>query len=668
MDNIDIKERMRELIEKIKEYNYHYYTLDNPLVDDKEYDLIYDELKSLEIESGIVLDDSPTQIVGDQILDKFEKHTHLGRLYSLDKAQSFEQIEDWINRAERLRIQYNENATDKLPSLEYIVELKFDGLTINLTYRDGSLINAATRGNGIIGEEILPQVKTIKSIPEKIKFNGVIEIAGEGIMPISELEKYNQKNEIKLKNARNAAAGALRNLNVAETRKRNLDCYLYNITFSDPDPVSSQEEVFEFLKDNGFKVYPFIKKAKSFEEIVQIINEIGEMRKKIDVLTDGVVIKINDFRTREVLGYTNKFPRWAIAYKFEAEQYTTVVREVIWNVGRTGKVTPVALLDPVDIDGVTVSRATLNNYDDIQRKKVSIGSEVMIRRSNDVIPEILTAIDVENETDTIEIKKPIHCPYCNSELFYDNVHIYCQNSLNCKPQLNARITHFASRDAMNIEGLSEKTIEKMIEILNISEVDELYDLTKEDLFKLEGFKDKRAENILNSIENSKQANLDAFIYALGIPNVGIKTASDLVEEFGTLDKIRNATFEELVQVRDLGDITSKAIIDFFHDERINEALETLLSKGIVFNETKVEKSDELKDLTIVVTGTIEGYNRKEIEEKLTLMGAKVTSSVSKNTDILLAGEKAGSKLEKAQKNNVKIYQGKELDEFLKGIE
>lgn len=667
MNNIDIEKRMKELIEKLKEYNYHYYTLDNPLVDDKEYDLIYDELKSLEIDSGIVLEESPTQFVGDQILDKFEKHTHLGRLYSLDKAQSFEQIEDWMNRADRLRLQYNDSNTEKLPEIEYIIELKFDGLTINLTYRDGKLVNAATRGNGVIGEEILAQVKTIKSIPETIDFQGVVEIAGEGVMPLSELEKYNQKYEIKLKNARNAAAGALRNLNTSETRKRNLECYLYNITFSDPDFTNSQEEVFEFLRKNNFNVYPYIKKAKTFQEIVQLITEIGEMRKKIDVLTDGVVIKINDFRTREVLGYTNKFPRWAIAYKFEAEQFTTVVRDVIWNVGRTGKVTPVAILDPVDIDGVTVARATLNNYDDIQRKKVSIGSEVMIRRSNDVIPEILTAIDTEDESDVEVIEKPTHCPSCDSELFYDNVHIYCQNSLNCKPQLNARLTHYASRDAMNIEGLSEKTIEKMIEILNISEIDELYDLTKEDLFKLEGFKDKKTDNILNSIENSKHANLDAFIYALGIPNVGVKTASDLVEAFGSLENIQNATFDELIQVRDLGEITSKAIIDFFHDDRIKEALDLLLSKGIVFNQVETEKSDELKDLTIVVTGSIEGYNRKEIEEQLTLKGAKVTSSVSKSTDILLAGEKAGSKLAKAQENNVKIYQGKELEEFLKGL-
>lgn len=667
MDNIDIKKRMEELIKQINELNYHYYTLDEPLVDDKEYDKLYDELKSLEEKTGEILENSPTQIVGDEILEKFVKHTHLGRLYSLDKAQSYEDIEDWINRSEKLRSQYNEINLEKLPEIEYMVELKFDGLTVNLTYRNGKLENAATRGTGIVGEEILPQIKTIKSIPEKIEYKGLIEVSGEGVMPLSVLQKYNEENEIKLKNARNAAAGALRNLDSSVTRKRNLECYLYNVSYSQENDFNSQEEVFIFLKNNGFNVFPFFRKAKSFHELVQIINEIEMYRKSIDVLTDGVVIKINDFKTREALGYTNKFPRWAIAYKFEADQYTTVVKDVIWNVGRTGKVTPVAILDPVDIDGVTVSRATLNNYDDIQRKKVKIGSEVLIRRSNDVIPEILTAIEIEENFEKIEIQKPTHCPSCNSELFYDNVHIYCQNSLDCKPQLNARLTHFASREAMNIEGLSEKTIEKMIEVLDINEIDQLYDLTKDDLFKLEGFKDKKTDNILSSIENSKNAELSSFIYALGIPNVGVKTASDLVDEFENLDNIKNASFDDLINVSDVGEITANAIIEFFHDERINKALDQLISKGIKFNKITKEKTEELKDLVIVVTGTIEGYNRKEIEEKLKLRGAKVTSSVSGSTDILLAGEKAGSKLAKAQQNNVKIYQGSELEEFLRGL-
>ncbi|MGY3776688.1 NAD-dependent DNA ligase LigA [Helcococcus sueciensis] len=659
-------ERMRELIDKIKELNYHYYTLDDPLVSDTEYDALYYELRDLEESEGIILEDSPTQVVGDKVLDKFVKHTHLGRLYSLDKAQSYEEIEAWIQRANRLRDEYNNANSDKLPEIEYVVELKFDGLTINLTYNNGKLINAATRGTGVIGEEILPQVKTIKSIPTNIYYKGLIEVSGEGVMPLSRLKEYNENNEEKLKNARNAAAGALRNLDPKVTRSRHLECYLYNITFMQENIIDSQIDVFNFLKENGFNTYPFLEKVKDFQSLIQVIEKIGTLRKEIDVLTDGVVIKINDFRTRQVLGYTNKFPRWAIAYKFEAEKYTTIIKEVIWNVGRTGKVTPVALLDPVDIDGVTVQRATLNNYDDILRKKVRLGSEVIIRRSNDVIPEILTAID-ENLDGTTEIEKPVYCPYCHTKLIYDNVHIYCPNAIDCKPQMSARLTHFASREAMNIEGLSEKTIEKMIEVLDISEIDDLYDLTAEDLYKLEGFKDKRVNNTLESIEKSKSVKLSSFIYALGIPNVGVKTAQDLVEYFKTLENIKNASFEELIKVNDIGDITAKGILDYFNDEHIEYALRKLLDKGIIFEEVDEEKSDELEGLTIVVTGTIEGYNRKEIQDRLKNMGAKVTSQVSNSTDIVLAGKSAGSKLTKARELNIKVYENQELNEFLERL-
>ena len=659
-------ERMRELIDKIKELNYHYYTLDDPLVSDTEYDALYYELRDLEESEGIILEDSPTQVVGDKVLDKFVKHTHLGRLYSLDKAQSYEEIEAWIQRANRLRDEYNNANSDKLSEIEYIVELKFDGLTINLTYNNGKLINAATRGTGVIGEEILPQVKTIKSIPTNIDYKGLIEVSGEGVMPLSRLKEYNENNEEKLKNARNAAAGALRNLDPKVTRSRHLECYLYNITYMQENIIDSQIDVFNFLKENGFNTYPFLEKVKDFQSLIQVIEKIGTLRKEIDVLTDGVVIKINDFRTRQVLGYTNKFPRWAIAYKFEAEKYTTIIKEVIWNVGRTGKVTPVALLDPVDIDGVTVQRATLNNYDDILRKKVRLGSEVIIRRSNDVIPEILTAID-ENLDGTTEIEKPVYCPYCHTKLIYDNVHIYCPNAIDCKPQMSARLTHFASREAMNIEGLSEKTIEKMIEVLDISEIDDLYDLTAEDLYKLEGFKDKRVNNTLESIEKSKSIKLSSFIYALGIPNVGVKTAQDLVEYFKTLENIKNASFEELIKVNDIGDITAKGILDYFNDEHIEYALRKLLDKGIIFEEVDEEKSDELEGLTIVVTGTIEGYNRKEIQDRLKNMGAKVTSQVSNSTDIVLAGKSAGSKLTKARELNIKVYENQELNEFLERL-
>lgn len=658
-----MENKLRNLIEQLNNLNYHYYTLDDPIVTDGEYDLLYDQLVKLEEETGIIYPDSPTQSVGDKILDKFEKHTHLQRLYSLQKAQSFGELQDWIDRVEKIHSQFNAGNDEKLPPLEYCVELKFDGLTLNLTYEDGFLQMASTRGTGIVGEEILDQVKTIKSIPLSIDYKGLMEVSGEGVMHLSTLKKYNETYDIKLKNARNAAAGALRNLNTAETKKRNLDAYIYNVGFMQPQILNSQQEVAQFLKNNRFKTHPYFEVVKNYGEIIEQIKIIEKMRKQIDVLTDGVVIKVDDFRTREILGFTNKFPRWAIAYKFEAEEFTTIVREVDWNVGRTGKVTPIAKLDPVDIDGVTVSRATLNNYDDIERKQVKLGSRVIIRRSNDVIPEILMALE-DDSLETKIIEKPTHCPACNSELFYDKVHIYCPNSLECIPQMNARIDHFASRSAMNIDGLSSKTLDKMIETLNITRIDQIYDITKDDLLRLEGFKDKKAQKIIDAIESSKNPNLGAFIYALGIPNVGEKTSSDLADRFGSFENLRNAKHEQLLEVEDIGEITAQDIVNFFNEEHIIDGLDRLLSKGITFKKSQQTKGSNLDGITMVVTGTIEGYNRKEIEKELKLRGAKVSGSVSKNTDILLAGESAGSKLEKARGFNTKIYEGDELYEFL----
>ncbi len=365
---MDKKEYINELIEKIEELNYHYYTLDQPLVSDAEYDALYQELKDLEEETGFVAESSPTQQVGGEILEKFQKHYHISRLYSQDKAQSQDDLKSWMERAERLKNAYNETHDDKLDSIEYIMEYKFDGLTVNLTYEDGKLKNAATRGNGIVGEEISAQVKTIRTVPLEIKEQSTLEIQGEALMPLSELARYNKENDLQLKNARNAAAGALRNLDTNETRKRNLTAYFYNISTTNLD-FKTEEEMLIFLKDQGFNVHPYHKKVTTYEEIVAELDRIDEERKTLDILTDGVVIKINDKKTQNALGYTNKFPRWSIAFKFEAEEYTTTLLDVVWNVGRTGKVTPSAILEPVDFSGVTVSRATLNNYDDIERKR-----------------------------------------------------------------------------------------------------------------------------------------------------------------------------------------------------------------------------------------------------------------------------------------------------------
>lgn len=660
-------EEINELIEKIEELNYHYYTLDAPLVSDGEYDQLYDRLKELEEETGFSPENSPTKKVGGQVLEKFEKHFHISRLYSQDKAQSFEDLENWIGRVNRLRDSYNDSHEDKLDDIEYILEYKFDGLTINLTYEDGKLRNAATRGNGSVGEEISAQVHTIKSVPRTIKEQSLLEIQGEALMPLSELERYNKENEFQLKNARNAAAGALRNLDTNETRKRNLIAYIYNISTTNLD-FTSEEEMLDFLKDQGFVVHPYHKKVKTYDEIIKELDKIEEERKTLDILTDGVVIKINDKKTQQALGYTNKFPRWSLAYKFEAEEYTTTLLDVVWNVGRTGKVTPSAILEPVDFSGVTVSRATLNNYDDILRKKVKLGSRVFIRRSNDVIPEILGVVD-ENQEGTKLIDKPSHCPYCGSELIEGNVHIICPNSLSCTPQLLARIEHFASRNAMDIEGLSEKTIGQLMDELGIKEVYDLYDLTYDDLIDLERFGPKKTNNLLDAIEASKNVDLNRFIYAIGIPNVGERTARDLASQFKNFESLRKAEASELTQIPDIGDITAENIVEFFTDANINEAIDLLLSKGIKINEGINEAStNKLEGLTYVITGTIDNYKRDEVKDLIEKNGGKVTGSVSKNTDALICGENAGSKLDKAKSLDIKVIDGNELKEFLNELE
>ena len=375
--NMNKNDELNKLIEKINDLDYHYYTLDEPLVSDGEYDQIYNKLVNLEKELGFTPENSPTNRVGGQILDKFEKHYHLTRLLSQDKAQSYDEIKDWIERCNRLKESYEITSGDKLPDLEFIMEYKFDGLTINLTYEDGLLKTAATRGNGIVGEEVKAQAETIRSIPITIKENSLLEIQGEALMPLSELTRYNKENIAQLKNARNAAAGAIRNLDTKETAKRRLTAYFYAIPTNNLD-FKNEEEMLDFLKEMKLNVHPYHKKVKSLKEIIEELERIEKERKTIDVLTDGVVIKINDKKTQEALGYTNKFPRWSIAFKFEPEEFTTKLIDVVWNVGRTGKVTPSAILEPVDFSGVTVARATLNNYDDIQRKKVKIGSDVFI--------------------------------------------------------------------------------------------------------------------------------------------------------------------------------------------------------------------------------------------------------------------------------------------------
>ncbi|KEI94651.1 NAD-dependent DNA ligase LigA [Clostridium botulinum] len=659
-------EKMKELVEELNQYAYEYYVLDNPSISDKEYDLKYDELVILEKKTEVTLPYSPTQRVGDKILGEFSKYTHKGRLWSLDKAQNMEQLIEWHNRNLKVIEQYNSMSEDKLPELRYIVTKKFDGLTVNCTYdENGILIKSATRGTGIIGEDITAQIKTIKTVPLKIKNNHVIEVHGEAIMTKTAFEEYNKAAQVPLKNLRNGAAGALRNLDIKETARRNLSAFFYDVGYNEGPEFKSYREMMNFIRNMGLPQDKYIKECTNMEEVEKEIEYIESIRGELDYDIDGAVIVVDDIKTREILGYTIKFPKWAIAYKFEAKEITTKLLDVEWNVGRSGRVTPTALLEPVELGGVTVKRATLNNMDDIKRKNVKLGAKVLVRRSNDVIPEIMGVVE-ESLEESEEIQAPDRCPYCNSHLVQNGVHYYCENTLSCKPQMVKSIVHFASREAMNIAGFSEKTAEQLFEKLDIKSIADLYKIKKEELLTLEKFKDKKSQNLIDAIQNSKNCDLASFIYALGIPNVGKKTANDLVMKFKTLESIKNTTIEQLVEVPDVGEIVAKSIYDFFEDEKIISNIEELLNLGVkpYYEEERIDENPFMGK-TIVVTGSLNNYSRGEIKDKLQSLGAKVSSSVSKNTDYVLVGEKPGSKYEKAIELGVKVINEEEFSNKIK---
>lgn len=627
---------MRALVDELNRAAHAYYDLDEPVMADMEYDRLYDQLVLMEKEAGFSLPDSPTHRVGGQPLAKFEEHRHLNRLWSMDKCQSLDELAAWVQRAEKL-------AGGKC---RYHVEYKFDGLTLNLTYRDGKLVQAATRGNGEIGEAILPQAMTIRSIPLTIPYKGLMEIHGECIMRLSVLEKYNQTTNEPLKNARNAAAGALRNLDPKVTAKRRLDAYFYQIgTIEDP-PYTTQTGMMEFIRSNGFPVSDYFETAQSYEEICEKVRAIEAGRHDLDFLIDGAVIKIDDLSVRADLGFTDKFPRWAVAYKFKAEESTTILREVTWELGRTGKLTPLAHLDPVDFYGVTVKKATLNNWGDIQRKQVAINCPVWIRRSNDVIPEIMGRMG-EAGTDESPVIKPTHCPACGCELTERGAHIFCMNRTSCRPQAVARIAHFASRNAMDITAFSEKTAEQLYDVLGLRDPADLYQLTFDQLLLLEGFKEKKARNLVEALAQSRDCQLDAFLFALGIPNVGRKTARDLAAAFGSLEKVKAATTEELIAIPDVGDIVAQSIVEFFSFHENVRMMDRLLEAGVKPRESEAKAGGIFEGMSIVVTGTLPTLSRKDAEELIMKNGGKAAGSVSKKTAFVVAGEAAGSKLDKA---------------------
>lgn len=651
-----MEQRIRELVNKLNEYSKAYYVLDAPKISDKEYDELYDELLRLEEQSGIILPDSPTQRVGGDPLPCFEPHTHIHRLWSLDKVRTREDLIDWGRRVERIA------ESQHLPRVKYALEYKFDGLTINLTYEGGRLITGATRGNGIVGEDITPQIKTIRTVPLTIPFKGKMEVQGECYMKLSVLDEINKTTDEKLKNARNAAAGALRNLDPRITAKRRLDCYCYNVGYIEGKKLETQDEMLGFLRENGFTVSDYLVFCDDIETVCDEIDKAEESRPHLDFLIDGMVVKVRDFATREALGATEKFPRWAMAFKFAAEETTTTVRDITWEVGRTGKLTPRASFDPVELAGATIRHATLNNFDDIQRKRVGIGSRVFIRRSNDVIPEILSA--VEGDVPERQVEKPTVCPACGAHVESRGAHLYCTNSLSCAPQIAGRLAHYASRDAMDIDTFSEKTAALFVEELKLKSIPDLYDLGPQDYMGLQGFGERRINNLMAAIERSKDCTLGAFIFAIGIPNVGAKTAKDLARRFGTIEALRSATVEQLTEVPDVGEIVARSIVEFFADPSIATQVDRLLAHGVKPRPEEVQQDSPISGKTIVVTGTLEKLDRRQAEALIESLGGKTAGSVSKKTDYVLAGESAGSKLTKARELGVRVLNEQEFFELI----
>lgn len=651
-----MEQRIRELVDKLNEYSKAYYVLDAPKISDKEYDELYDELLRLEEQSGIILPDSPTQRVGGDPLPCFEPHTHIHRLWSLDKVRTREDLIDWGRRVERIA------ESQHLPKVKYALEYKFDGLTINLTYEGGRLITGATRGNGIVGEDITPQIKTIRTVPLTIPFKGKMEVQGECYMKLSVLDEINKTTDEKLKNARNAAAGALRNLDPRITAKRRLDCYCYNVGYIEGKKLETQDEMLGFLRENGFTVSDYLVFCDDIETVCDEIDKAEESRPHLDFLIDGMVVKVRDFATREALGATEKFPRWAMAFKFAAEETTTTVRDITWEVGRTGKLTPRASFDPVELAGATIRHATLNNFDDIQRKRVGIGSRVFIRRSNDVIPEILSA--VEGDVPERQVEKPTVCPACGAHVESRGAHLYCTNSLSCAPQIAGRLAHYASRDAMDIDTFSEKTAALFVEELKLKSIPDLYDLGPQDYMGLQGFGERRINNLMAAIERSKDCTLGAFIFAIGIPNVGAKTAKDLARCFGTIEALRSATVEQLTEVPDVGEIVARSIVEFFADPSIATQVDRLLAHGVKPRPEEVQQDSPISGKTIVVTGTLEKLDRRQAEALIESLGGKAAGSVSKKTDYVLAGESAGSKLTKARELGVRVLNEQEFFELI----
>ncbi|GKQ43131.1 DNA ligase [Companilactobacillus sp. RD055328] len=660
----DVQTRLTKLKARITELSNAYYTKDAPLVEDSEYDQLYRELEELEAEHPeLVTNDSPTQKVGGEVLSDFSKVTHDVPMLSMGDVFSLEELEEFDQRMQK-------NIGNKT---DYNVELKIDGLALSLVYENGKLVQGSTRGDGVIGEDVTANIMTITDIPKELSEPLTLEVRGECYMPKTSFGKLNDERENEglatFANPRNAAAGSLRQLDPAVTKKRNLSTFIYTLVNADDFEVSTQEEAIEFMKKLGFHTNPSSKTINDIAEIENYIELYQEKRDSLEYGIDGIVLKINDLALQQELGNTVKVPRWEIAYKFPPERSETIIKDIEWTIGRTGVLTPTAVMDPVQLAGTTVSRATLHNEEMIKDKDIRIGDTVLLHKAGDIIPEVSKVVIAKRPEGLEEAPIPTNCPYCDSELVHleDEVALRCINP-KCPAQIKEGLAHFASRNAMNIDGLGPRIVEQLFQKEMIKDVSDLYKLTFDDLSQLEGFKEKSINNLLTAINNTKNNSLEKLLYGLGIRHVGAKAAKLLAERFKDIDTLMNASKKEVADINTIGETIADSLHAYFSNIEVQTLITELKDVNVNMSytgSTTINSNNEhFSGKTIVITGTLANYKRKELAEQLEELGAKITGSVTKNTDLLIAGEKAGSKLDKAKSLDVAIINEKMLDGYL----
>lgn len=676
----EIQEKYTKLRNEIEYHNNLYYNEDNPIISDMEYDFLIRELKELEQKYPELLEynkngeNSPTEKIGGTASEKFSKVRHRVPMLSLSNTYNISEIEDFDKRVKKIILA--ENIENNSKELEYILELKLDGLSISLIYENGMLVQAVTRGDGQVGEDVTENIREIPTIPKKLKENISLEVRGEIILPISSFNRINQEREDEgedvFANPRNAASGTIRQLDKTIVAERGLDCYLYYLVNAENYGVKTHLESIEYIEKLGFKTTKIFEKYTDFKKLEEAIDKWHDDRKKLDYETDGLVIKVNNFSLYEILGYTTKSPRWAIAYKFPAEQVKTKLMDVTFQVGRTGVITPVAELEAVNLSGSVVKRASLHNFDEIRRKDIKIGDNVIVEKAAEIIPQVVNVVFDDRTGEEIEIQEPANCPVCNSELAHEEglVALKCHNPL-CPEKVKRQIAYFVSRDAMNISGLGDKIVEKFIELGKIKTIVDIYSLKeyREELENLEKMGQKSVDNLINNIEASKNRDFSKVLYALGIPFVGKFNANLLTKNFKNIENLKNQSIENLLSVKGIGDKVAIAVNTFLNNENNWKIITNLQNVGLQFaiNESDLKEiaDNPIKGKNFLATGKLQKYKRNDIKDIILSKGGNYLSAVSKNLDFLIAGEKAGSKLEKAEKLGIRVLTEEEFErEFL----